>query len=52
MKQYDSRTSLALRYRLAQKAFRHTAAYDATISEYLADTVYENVEKCYSFETQ
>lgn len=30
--------SLALRYRLACKAFAHTAAYDTTIAEYLADT--------------
>ncbi len=52
MKQYHCRTSLILRYRLAQKAFRHTAAYDAMISEYLADTTYADVEKCYSFETK
>lgn len=30
-----SKTSLALRFKLAQKAFAHTASYDAAISNYL-----------------
>ena len=52
MKQYDGQTTLAQRFRLAQKAFRHTAEYDAMISAYLADTAGEDVEKCYSFDAQ
>jgi phosphoribosylaminoimidazolecarboxamide formyltransferase/IMP cyclohydrolase len=40
--------SLALRYRLARKAFAHTAAYDATIADYLAETAFENVKRDYA----
>lgn len=40
---------LALRYRLACKAFAHTADYDAAIAGYLADTAYASVEKEYQF---
>ena len=32
---HDGTLSLETRYRLAKKAFRHTATYDATIAEYL-----------------
>lgn len=39
--------SLALRYRLARKAFAHTAAYDTTIAGYLADTAFADVKKGY-----
>jgi phosphoribosylaminoimidazolecarboxamide formyltransferase / IMP cyclohydrolase len=41
--------SLALRYRLACKAFDHTAAYDTAIARYLADTDFETVRKVYRF---
>lgn len=41
---------LALRYRLARKAFAHTAAYDAAIAAYLADTAFAAVEKEYQLE--
>ncbi|MGA6927071.1 MAG: hypothetical protein WBY88_15380 [Desulfosarcina sp.] len=41
------RISLALRYRLARKAFAHTAAYDTTIAEYLADTDMAAIESEY-----
>ena len=41
--------SLALRYRLARKAFAHTAAYDATIAGYLADTAFDAVGNEYDF---
>ena len=41
--------SLDLRYRLACKAFAHTAAYDTTIAGYLADTAFADVEKEYDF---
>jgi len=36
MEQGDGRTSLSLRRRLAQTAFAHTAAYDATIAGWMA----------------
>lgn len=39
--------SLAMRYRLACKAFAHTAAYDKTIAGYLADTAFAAVERGY-----
>ena len=39
--------SLALRYRLACKAFALTADYDAAIAAYLAETAYAAVEKEY-----
>jgi phosphoribosylaminoimidazolecarboxamide formyltransferase/IMP cyclohydrolase len=39
--------SLALRYRLACKAFDHTAAYDTAIARYLADTDVDAVMKVY-----
>jgi len=45
----DGSVSLALRYRLACKAFAHTAAYDTTIAGYLADTAFADVEKEYDF---
>jgi phosphoribosylaminoimidazolecarboxamide formyltransferase/IMP cyclohydrolase len=40
-------TSLKLRFRLAQKAFLHTAAYDRMIAEYLNEQAFEDVGKCY-----
>jgi phosphoribosylaminoimidazolecarboxamide formyltransferase/IMP cyclohydrolase len=39
---------LGLRYRLAQKAFDHTAAYDRTIADYLAANDLREVEGCYN----
>ncbi|MBC2742894.1 MAG: hypothetical protein HGJ93_07585 [Desulfosarcina sp.] len=39
--------SLALRYRLARKAFAHTAAYDAAIAGYLDGTAFAAVEDGY-----
>ncbi len=42
--------SLALRYRLSCKAFAHTAAYDATIAGYLADTAFADVESEYQLQ--
>jgi phosphoribosylaminoimidazolecarboxamide formyltransferase/IMP cyclohydrolase len=41
--------TLKLRYRLAQKAFKHTADYDCMISEYLNNTLYSDVKTCYNF---
>lgn len=43
----EGAVSLALRYRLACKAFAHTAAYDTTIAGYLADTAFADIEKEY-----
>ena len=44
----DGQISLALRYRLAQKAFDHTAVYDRTIADYLADQPFDALAGCYS----
>ena len=38
---------LNLRYRLAQKAFDHTAAYDRTIADFLSNKAFPDVESCY-----
>ena len=43
----DRTVSTTMRYRLARKAFAHTAAYDAAIAAYLADTAFADVEKAY-----
>lgn len=40
-------TSLALRYRLAQKAFEHTAVYDRTIADFLSTKQMDEVSNCY-----
>lgn len=40
-------TSLDLRFRMAQKAFRHTATYDAVIAEYLGSQNLSDVKNCY-----
>ena len=41
--------SLDLRFRLAQKAFQHTATYDQTIAEFLMSKTSEDVSSCYTF---
>ena len=38
---------LSLRYRLAQKAFDHTAVYDRTIADFLGAKAFTDVESCY-----
>jgi phosphoribosylaminoimidazolecarboxamide formyltransferase/IMP cyclohydrolase len=38
---------LDLRFRLAQKAFDHTAVYDRTIADFLGSQAFANVENCY-----
>jgi phosphoribosylaminoimidazolecarboxamide formyltransferase/IMP cyclohydrolase len=38
---------LELRYRLAQKAFDHTAVYDRTIADFLNAKAFSDVESCY-----
>jgi phosphoribosylaminoimidazolecarboxamide formyltransferase / IMP cyclohydrolase len=42
------RTSLALRYELACKAFAHTADYDRAIADYLAAREMDSVRICYN----
>jgi phosphoribosylaminoimidazolecarboxamide formyltransferase / IMP cyclohydrolase len=42
------RTSLSLRYRLASKAFAHTAEYDGAIAQYLAGQTEDQVHSCYT----
>jgi phosphoribosylaminoimidazolecarboxamide formyltransferase/IMP cyclohydrolase len=39
---------LELRYRLAQKAFTHTAIYDRKIADYLENTGFNEVCGCYN----
>jgi len=41
--------SLELRFRLAQKAFEHTAMYDRMISDYLNARDYKDVKSCFTF---
>ena len=45
----DGALTLGLRYRLAQKAFDHTAVYDRTIADYLSAHTLPDVEGCYNF---
>ncbi len=47
MGKHDGTLSLEMRYRLAQKAFAHTAEYDRTITDFLASQSYQNVRQCY-----
>jgi phosphoribosylaminoimidazolecarboxamide formyltransferase/IMP cyclohydrolase len=47
LKENEGAITLALRYRLAQKAFEHTAVYDRTIADFLGGKQYEDVESCY-----
>ena len=48
MKTNQGSLSLGMRYRLAQKAFEHTAVYDRVIADFLASKVIADVEGCYS----
>jgi len=47
MKANDGFISLKLRYRLSQKAFAYTAAYDRTIADFLGSRTFEDVKECY-----
>ena len=47
LKRFDGCTSLELRFKLARKAFEHTAGYDRAISDYLTGQNFENISKCY-----
>jgi len=48
MRAHNGVTTLDLRYRLAQKAFNHTAVYDRTSADFLASRSLNDVENCYS----
>jgi len=47
MKAENGSISLKLRYRLAQKAFDHTAVYDRTIADFLGSRSFDDVQACY-----
>ena len=47
MGETEGAVSLALRHRLARKAFAHTAGYDTAIADYLKRTAFETVRGCY-----
>ena len=48
MKANNGKTSLELRFNLAQKAFAHTAVYDRTIADYLGAKSFNDVKSCYN----
>jgi phosphoribosylaminoimidazolecarboxamide formyltransferase / IMP cyclohydrolase len=50
LKANGGKLPLDLRFRLAQKAFAHTAAYDRAIAEYLGGQDAAVVKKCYRME--
>jgi phosphoribosylaminoimidazolecarboxamide formyltransferase/IMP cyclohydrolase len=47
LKANGGKLPLALRFRLAQKAFAHTAEYDRTIADYLGGQTVAEVRACY-----
>jgi phosphoribosylaminoimidazolecarboxamide formyltransferase/IMP cyclohydrolase len=49
MKSNSGAISLKLRYRLARKAFDHTAVYDRTIADFLGSRAFEDVRECYKY---
>jgi len=49
MKKNSGSISLALRYRLAKRAFEHTAVYDRTIADFLGTSSFDAASKCYNF---
>jgi phosphoribosylaminoimidazolecarboxamide formyltransferase/IMP cyclohydrolase len=49
LRRNDGATSLAFRRRMAQKAFARTAAYDAAISNWLAEEIQEKAPKWRAF---
>lgn len=48
LKDNNGAVSLDLRFRLAQKAFQHTATYDRTIAEFLMSKTSDDVQGCYT----
>ena len=49
MKANNGSISLNLRYRLAQKAFDYTAAYDRTIADFLGSKAFDDARQCYPY---
>ncbi|MBN1930078.1 MAG: hypothetical protein JW786_00530 [Desulfobacterales bacterium] len=47
MQNYKGSISLRMRYRLAQKAFEHTADYDRMIADFLGSQTFGDVKGCY-----
>jgi phosphoribosylaminoimidazolecarboxamide formyltransferase/IMP cyclohydrolase len=47
MRGNEGMTTLDLRYRLAKKAFDHTATYDRTIADFLGSKAIDDVRRCY-----
>jgi phosphoribosylaminoimidazolecarboxamide formyltransferase/IMP cyclohydrolase len=48
LESHNGAVTLGLRYRLAQKAFDHTAVYDRTIADFLGASGLPDVEDCYN----
>lgn len=48
MEANNGMTSLDLRFRLAQKAFEHTAVYDRTIGDFLGSKSFGDLKSCYN----
>jgi len=48
IKDHNGMTTLNQRFKLAQKAFAHTAEYDRAIADYLGGQAFESVKTCYS----
>ncbi len=47
MNKNSGKLSLELRFNMAKRAFEHTANYDRNIADFLGETTFENVNKCY-----
>jgi len=47
VRENQGKTLLRQRYRLARKAFAHTASYDRVIADYLAETPFATAAPCY-----
>jgi phosphoribosylaminoimidazolecarboxamide formyltransferase/IMP cyclohydrolase len=47
MKKHGGATTLEIRYRLAQKAFAHTAIYDREIADFLMSKSFQEAHGCY-----
>jgi len=48
LKDNGGASSLDLRFRLARKAFEHTAVYDRTIADFLSSKNYTDIANCYT----
>jgi phosphoribosylaminoimidazolecarboxamide formyltransferase/IMP cyclohydrolase len=47
LKANNGSLTLDMRFRLAQKAFEHTAVYDRAIADFLRDRTMEDAAACY-----